>query len=152
MAPELLPEPIAVANVVARSLTRLGISYVIGGSFASSVHGEPRSTNDVDMVTDMHQRHIDAFIGALGVQCYVSHDAVAEAVRTGGAFNVIYIPTAVKVDVFVAGLDAFDHERLQRRIPVSFSSESEQITLFIDTAENTILRAPAAYWPEFHPA
>ncbi len=140
MAPESLPEPIAVASLVAGALAHIGASYVIGGSFASSVHGEPRSTNDIDMVADLHQGDVDPFIDAIGAECYVSRDAVVEAVRTGGAFNVIHMPTAVKVDVFIAGSDAFDRERLQRRTPVSFSSDSEHVTLFVDTAEDTILR------------
>ena len=140
MAPDSLPEPIAVASLVTGALTRIGVSYVIGGSFASSVHGEPRSTNDIDMVVDLRQGDMDAFISAIASECYVSRDAVAEALRTGGAFNVIHKPTAVKVDIFVAGSDAFDRERLQRRTPVSFSSGSAPVTLFVDTAEDTILR------------
>jgi hypothetical protein len=37
-------DPIAVALSVARTLDTLGIQYTIGGSPASSVAGEPRST------------------------------------------------------------------------------------------------------------
>jgi hypothetical protein len=140
MAPDSLPEPIAVAGLVAGSLTRLGISYVIGGSFASSVHGEPRSTNDIDMVADLRQGDVDAFIDAMRAECYVSRDAVVEAIPAGSAFNVIHIPTAVKVDIFVAGSDAFDRERLRRRMPATFSDADGTITLFVDTAEDTILR------------
>ncbi len=140
MAPDSLPEPIAVASHIADCLTRIGVSYVIGGSFASSVHGEPRSTNDIDMVADLHQGDVDAFVDAIGAEWYVSRDAVAEAVGAGGAFNVIHVPTAVKADIFVAGVDAFDRERLKRRVPVVFSSGSEAVTLFVDTAEDTILR------------
>jgi hypothetical protein len=92
------------------------------------------------MVADLRQSDIDTFLGTIGAECYVSRDAVAEAVRLGGAFNIIHMPTAVKVDVFIAGFDAFDRERLARRIPVSFSSGAEQSTLFVDTAEDTILR------------
>jgi len=113
---------------------------VIGGSFASSVHGEPRSTNDVDMVADLRRRDIDAFIAAIGSDCYVARDAVVEAVGTRGAFNVIHMPTAVKVDIFIPGRDALDRERLKRRMPVSFSSGSDAVTLFVDTPEDTILR------------
>ena len=68
-----------------------------------------------------------------------------DAVREGGAFNVIHIPSAVKVDIFVAGEDAFDRERLQRRTPVSFSGDPDSVTLFVDTAENTILRKLERY-------
>jgi hypothetical protein len=140
MAPDSLPEPIAVASLVADSLTRIRVAYVIGGSFASSVHGEPRSTNDIDMVADLREFDIDSFIDAIGSECYVSRGAVVDAVRTGGAFNVIHMSTAVKVDIFVAGSDPFDRARLQRRMPVTFSSGTDSTTLFVDTAEDTILR------------
>lgn len=140
MAPDSLPEPIGVAGLVAAHLARIGVLYVIGGSFASSVHGEPRSTNDIDMVVDLRAVDIDAFIDAMSSEWYVSRDAVVEAVRAGGTFNVIHMPTAVKVDIFVAGLDAFDRARLQRRVPVAFSSGAKPVTLFVDTAEDTILR------------
>lgn len=140
MAPDSLPEPVAVASHIAGALTRIGVSYVIGGSFASSVHGEPRSTNDIDMVAELRQSDVNAFVDAIGADCYVSREAVADAVREGGGFNVIHMPTAVKVDIFVAGVDAFDRERLQRRTPVSFSSDPGSVTLFVDTAEDTILR------------
>lgn len=140
MAPDSLPELIAVASLVATRLTRIGVAYVIGGSFASSIHGEPRSTNDIDMVADLQQGDIDRLVDALGSDCYVSRNAVAEAVRTGGGFNVIHMSTAVKVDIFVAGFDAFDRERLRRRMPVSFPSRPHSVTLFVDTAEDAILR------------
>ena len=39
-----------------------------------------------------------------------------------------------------AGDDAFDRERLQRRTSVSFSGDPDSIPLFVDTAEDTILR------------
>lgn len=143
MAPDALPEPIAVASLVAGAVARMGIEYVIGGSFASSVHGEPRSTNDVDMVVDLGEADVHRFIEAMGTAFYVSRvsrDAALEAIRGGGAFNVIHTPTAVKVDIFVAGADAFDRARLRRRMPVTFSSGTDSATLFVDTAEHTILR------------
>jgi hypothetical protein len=140
VAPDSLPEPIAVAHLIAAHLDRIGVSYVIGGSFASSVHGEPRSTNDVDFVADLHNGDIDAFIDGIGSSCYVSRAAVVEAVQTGGAFNAIHVSTAIKVDIFVAGSDAFDRERLRRRIRVPFSAGPDAVSLFVDTAEDTILR------------
>src|SRR5581483_9567631 len=79
-------------------------------------------------------------VAAIKTDCFVSREAVADAVRVGGGFNVIHMPTAVKVDIFVVGGDAFDRKRLQRRTPISFSSASGLVTLFVDTAEDTILR------------
>jgi hypothetical protein len=140
VAPDSLPEPIAVARLITGHLTRIGVAYVIGGSFASSVHGEPRATNDIDLVADLHAAEIDPFIAGIRDACYVSRAAVVEAVRVGGAFNAIHMSTAVKVDIFVAGSDAFDQERLRRRTPVVFPAGPDSVTLFVDTAEGTILR------------
>lgn len=39
MTPDALPEPIVVAGLFAGHLNRIGVRYVIGGPFASSVHG-----------------------------------------------------------------------------------------------------------------
>lgn len=50
MTPERLPDPIRVALSVAATLERLGVPYVAVGSLASSVHGAPRSTDDVDFL------------------------------------------------------------------------------------------------------
>jgi len=36
--------------LVVAVLEKLNINYVIGGSYASSAHGEARSTNDIDIL------------------------------------------------------------------------------------------------------
>lgn len=111
----------------------------MAGSLASSVHGEPRSTNGVDIVADMEAQHVTPLLAALGDRYYVSADAAQEAVRQEAAFNVIHLGTAVKVDVFVAGRDPFDAERLTRRERVRLGSD-EPGELWVDTAEYTVLR------------
>jgi hypothetical protein len=139
MAPDRLPDPLAVALEVAGIFERLGIAYLAAGSLASSVHGEPRSTNDVDLVVDLAAGHVPGLLQALGDRYYVSPDAVGEATRSGGTFNLIHLATAVKVDVFVAGSDPFDAERLARRTRMRIGPD-ESDTLDVDTAEHTILR------------
>ncbi len=46
------PDPWAVAAAVARAFDALGVRYAVGGSLASSLAGEPRSTIDVDVVVE----------------------------------------------------------------------------------------------------
>lgn len=140
MTPDALPDPVAVALIVGRHLEALGVSYVMGGSFASSLHGEPRATNDVDLVADLDQATARAFVESLGNGFYADASAAAEAVRAGGSFNVVHVESAVKVDVFVAGADAFDQQRLQRRRRVLVKPDEDEGTLFVDTAEDVVLR------------
>ena len=49
------PDPIAVALLVADAFETLGLRYTVGGSLASSMSGEPRSTLDVDIVAAIQE-------------------------------------------------------------------------------------------------
>ena len=49
----MLNDPVAVALSVAQILEASGLRYLVGGSLASSLSGEPRSTLDVDIVVAM---------------------------------------------------------------------------------------------------
>ena len=60
MGPENLPDPLVVALDFASILKRADIPYVIGGSVASSVHGEPRSTHGVDFVVELQATQVRA--------------------------------------------------------------------------------------------
>jgi hypothetical protein len=52
--------PVAVALYAADALEFCGVRYVVGGSLASSVSGEPRSTLDVDIVVEMSEADVVA--------------------------------------------------------------------------------------------
>jgi len=51
----MLPEPLAVALIVADALEALGAPYLIGGSLASAAYGVVRATMDADLVADFAQ-------------------------------------------------------------------------------------------------
>jgi hypothetical protein len=67
--------------ILARILERLGVRYCIGGSVASSVYGEVRTTLDVDFVTDLDLERIDAFVAAVETDFRVVAEAIHRAVR-----------------------------------------------------------------------
>jgi hypothetical protein len=120
-------------------LEGLGVRYLIGGSLASSVHGETRSTNDVDVRVDFHSEHVEPFVEAIRGDYYVSESAVRAAVESGYHFNMIHTNAAVKVDLFLAGSDPFDLERLDARQPLQLPTEPET-RVYVDTAEHSVLR------------
>jgi len=139
MAPEGLPDPLRVALAIARILDRLGVSYVTAGSFASSVHGEPRSTDDVDIVADLRPVHAPHLAAALRGEWYVSDEAARDAIAHGTSFNAIHLASGVKVDLFVVGTDAFDAHRVASGRAVRIGTEPDAV-LRVDTAEGTVLR------------
>jgi len=66
-----LAEPIQITQRIAREFERLEIRYLVGGSLASSLHGIPRATNDVDMVADITYEHIPVLVNALKSEFYI---------------------------------------------------------------------------------
>ena len=95
---------------------RLDLGYLITGSVATSYYGEPRFTNDIDVVVELSGSRIRAFCRAFPAEnFYLSQDAVRSAVREQRQFNIIHPATGLKVDVFVLNESAFDRSRFDRR-------------------------------------
>ena len=123
---------------VVGALRRLDIRHYVGGSVASSFHGATRSTMDVDLVCEMAEDHISQFIELIGTDFYVSESAVRDAVEHKACFNLIHLPTAFKVDVFISRGRPFDLESMQRAT-MQRLGETRSVELPIATAEDSII-------------
>jgi len=89
-------------NIFAKFFESQQIPYRVVGSMASMAYGEPRMTIDVDMVADLQADNVPAMIAAFpDPEYYVSESAALEAIRRRSQFNVIHIPSGLKVDVIV---------------------------------------------------
>lgn len=49
---------------VVAALKRIGIDYMITGSVASSLQGEPRATHDLDVVVEIDESSVRALLAA----------------------------------------------------------------------------------------
>ncbi len=67
-------DAIAVALRVARAIEASGGAYFVVGSLASSMQGEPRTTNDIDIVLDLPIGRVREFARALGPDFEVDTD------------------------------------------------------------------------------
>jgi hypothetical protein len=133
-----VPESIAAAFRVVRLLESLGVRYVIGGSFASSVHGVIRGSVDVDLLAELEPEHVAPFCRALKDDFYVDESRVKDAVERGGSFNVIELRSMFKVDVFVAGGEPFAISELERGV-TQLLWKDPPVSARIASAEDTIL-------------
>jgi len=134
----MLPESIAVTIIVIEALENLGVTYVIGGSMASGVHGVLRATMDADLVADLRMVHARPLAAALNDLFYADLDTMREAIRSRSSFNVIHLKTAFKVDIFVAGRRAFERAQLARR-QLHLIHVEPPVTAYVSTAEDIIL-------------
>jgi hypothetical protein len=131
-APDLL---VALAPVL-EALRDLGVRHYVGGSIASSAHGVPRASIDVDVVAELEPAHAAPLVDALRAAYYVSEERVRDAVARRESFNVIHLETMVKVDVFVSRDRPFDRRALGRARPAALEGGHE---IPVSSPEDTIL-------------
>ncbi len=134
----VLAEPIAVTLVIAGALERLGIRYLVGGSFASSVHGIPRSTQDLDILVELPGALVDSFASALEGEFYADRDMMHDAVRRRASFNVIHLASMFKVDVFVSDRSPLLTEEMNRRQGVRLGEPPQLV--HVCSAEDIIIQ------------
>ncbi len=131
-------EPITITLKVIEALDRLGIPYLIGGSLASAIYGVARTTLDADLVADLRPEHAAPLAQALGEEFYVDGEAILDAVRRRGSFNVIHLETMFKVDIFVRKDRPFDRSQFRRRVLQPISTDPERMA-YVASPEDTVL-------------
>lgn len=133
-------DPLWLARQIADILDDLAIPYYVGGSVASSLQGEVRYTEDLDLVINIQPSQVQPLINRMSGQFYISDIAVSEAmVGQTSSFNVIHLETTEKADIFVMRSDAFSNSKMARRqlhIPDDDLSKS----FYICSPEDTVLQ------------
>jgi hypothetical protein len=133
------PDPIRVALQAAAAFERLAIPYVVGGSLASSLIGEPRATYDVDIAADVRPEHVLGLFLELGERFHVDLAALRESVRNERMFQFVHAQEYVKVDVYprrAVGFHASEYARAERRLVVKDPPQY----LRLASAEDTVLQ------------
>jgi hypothetical protein len=69
-------------------MERAQVPYFLGGSLATSLQGEPRSTNDIDFVVDLRASQVRPLIDALGADFDVDEESLREAVAQRSSWNI----------------------------------------------------------------
>ncbi|MGD0298916.1 MAG: hypothetical protein ABSE86_17555 [Bryobacteraceae bacterium] len=120
-------------------LDLLEIPYEVVGSLASSMHGIPRATMDVDLVADLRAGQIEDFVAALKADFYADAEMIKEALTRGRPFNLIHYASSFKFDIFPLQKDEFSQTQFGRRQFAQTTSLGDPIECAVATAEDTIL-------------
>ena len=92
----------AFAQSIIDTLEDLGVTYLIGGSFASSHYSEPRTTVDIDIAIAIPFEQTGRLVQAFqDLSYYASLEAVVDAVVHEQPFNVIDGASGYKADIFL---------------------------------------------------
>jgi hypothetical protein len=119
-------------DLFVRPLNQLGVRYLVSGSVAAMLYGEPRITHDIDIVVFLRPEDALRLTGVFPPPAY--YVPPAEVIRAEmarecrGHFNIIHTGSGFKADFYTANRDelhawAFRHARSYavREIPIALA-------------------------------
>src|SRR5258708_2056877 len=128
-----LPE---VLQKITAALDRVGITYMLTGSFASAYYGFPRSTQDIDLVIASTPAPLRTFVSSLpSDEYYADTDAAIEAHKRESMFNLIDLKSGWKIDMIMRKSRAFSQGEFDRRQLLSVQG----VALFVASAEDVVI-------------
>lgn len=128
-----------VIGILAERLEAIEVPYFIGGSTASIVYGEMRTTRDVDVVIHVRGRRARELVDAFRDGFYVDEVAVERAMETGDCFNVIHELHFFQVDIFTPPESPRLDEQFQRRRAVRLEFLDPPRRVWLASPEDVIL-------------
>ena len=121
-------------------INNLSITYMITGAAASIIYGEPRLTNDIDLVIDLKPGGVEKFMEAFPIEEFycpppeVIKLEISRPLR--GHFNLIHHETGFKADIYASGKDELHRWGLKNRNRV----DVENNEFWLAPVEYVILR------------
>jgi hypothetical protein len=99
----------------ARCFDEHGIRYFVTGAVAAIAYGEPRLTNDIDIVADLGEDKIARLKGCYPADEFnFDEESARRAVRARSQFNIIHPESGLKIDIMITQGDEFDQSRFRR--------------------------------------
>jgi hypothetical protein len=121
---------------VVQVLADAGIDYMVTGSVASSLQGQPRSTHDIDLVVALPAASAKSLVQAFPPpDYYLTEDAILDAIRGRSMFNLLALNEGEKVDFWMLTDEPFDRSRFARKGAEEFLGTQ----LKVSAPEDTIL-------------
>jgi hypothetical protein len=137
-------QPLDLVRFVGEVFNDLDVPWVLGGSVASSIIGEPRSTVDIDVAVRLAQDKVDSLIADLGDEFLVEREAALTAVEMSGSFNALHFPSVMKIDIFVLSESPLDVAQIERRQQYVVEGEGGPFVVWAGSPEDQLLRK--LYW------
>ena len=122
-------------QMVIGALDDASIPYMLVGSFASTIHGAPRTTHDVDLVIDPTPEALRRFVAMVESPTVYAGPDPLDALERRDQFNVIDTDSGWKIDLMIRKDRAFSRSEFARRIETTLLG----IPVWVATAEDTIL-------------
>lgn len=90
----------------------LGVRYYVTGAWALSVHAEPRTTRDLDLVLDLDQADYERRVRPAFEDAYLVNDVIQVGPRAIG--GLIHQTEIIRVDLMMGRRDAWARQAFER--------------------------------------
>lgn len=125
-----------VFEKIRAALEAVDIPYFVTGSFASSAHGVPRSTNDIDIVIAPSRAQLEELIKRFPKSEFAAETEDAlDAFAHQSLFNIVDYSTMWKIDFIIKQPTPFDISRFERRSVVEIAG----VFLYTASPEDILL-------------
>ncbi|OBQ04070.1 hypothetical protein [Anabaena sp. AL09] len=134
-----IQDSISLAGELHQILESINIDYHVNRGVASSIHGEPRSTRDLDLVIEINQNQIDLLVKTLEASEYYCPAGAVEDLQhgCGNMLNITHTETIANADIYITDNSPFAISQMQRRILVDLDGIP---AFWIASAEDIILQ------------
>ena len=120
-----------LVSIFISPLNRTGIPYMVTGSVAAMLYGEPRMTHDVDLVVELHRNSIDTLVREFPVSEFylppVEVIGIEIARRQRGHLNIIHHRTGYKADLYIQGNDLLHEWGMKHKRVMQIAGEEISI-------------------------
>ena len=118
------------------ALNSCEISYMVVGSLASTYHGLPRSTQDIDFVCDLNVEKLKRLCEIFThPDFYLDSETAKVAVKRKHMFNILHPESGWKIDIILKKDRDFSRREFERRLEAELFGKS----IYLATAEDTVL-------------
>lgn len=129
---------------IAATFDAMGARYVIVGSMASIAYGEPRFTNDIDVVVDLRSSQVNALCAAFpSPDYYLSRPAVESAIAKKFQFNILHPSSGMKVDCIIPSTG--EHSQLELGRGRAITRADGNYTVVFASPEDVIIKKMEYY-------
>jgi hypothetical protein len=134
-----IQDSIALARELHQIFESINIPYYVSEGVASSIHGEPRSTRDLDLVIQVQSSQIDLLVKTLeSANFYCPAGAVEDLkIQRESMLNITHIETIANADIYIMNNSFFANSQMSRRKLIELESTP---SLWLISPEDLILQ------------
>lgn len=138
------PDFLEIFESVLQKLEDAGIDYMVVGSVASILYGEPRMTRDMDLVVSLSSGASLKLRKAFSeLDYYIPPDEViSNEMARLGQFNLVHMKSGLKIDMILRKTSPHALEEFKRRRRISFTP---RLSAFVASPEDIIIKKLAYY-------